>query len=44
MPCEAARAAATLLPDAEFIVRTGESHLGSIAAADEVLVAMRPYL
>lgn len=44
VPCEAAEAAASQLPDVDFIVRSGESHLGSIAAANEVLEAISPFL
>jgi pimeloyl-ACP methyl ester carboxylesterase len=34
---EEAKATAARLPDAEFSVRPGESHLGGFAAADEML-------
>jgi pimeloyl-ACP methyl ester carboxylesterase len=40
VPLEQARRAAALLPDAELIVRPGESHLGDFAAADEVLAVL----
>jgi pimeloyl-ACP methyl ester carboxylesterase len=40
VPLEQARRAAAKLPDAELLVRPGESHLGDWAAADEVLAAL----
>lgn len=40
VPLEQALRAAALIPDVELIVRTGESHLGDFAAADEVLVVL----
>jgi pimeloyl-ACP methyl ester carboxylesterase len=44
VPLAAAQAAASRLPDTEFILRTGESHLGAFATADEVLGVIRSYL
>jgi pimeloyl-ACP methyl ester carboxylesterase len=44
VPLGDAQAAASRLPDAELILRPGESHLGSFAAADEVLGVIRSYL
>jgi pimeloyl-ACP methyl ester carboxylesterase len=40
VPLEQAQRAAALLPDVEFTVRPGESHLGEFAAADKVLGAI----
>jgi pimeloyl-ACP methyl ester carboxylesterase len=40
VPLEQAQRAATLLQDAEVMVRPGESHLGGFAAADEVLALL----
>ena len=40
----AAQAAVSHLPDAELILRPGESHLGGFAAADEVLEFIRLFL
>jgi pimeloyl-ACP methyl ester carboxylesterase len=37
VPLAEARAAAAALPDVEFVIRPGESHLGEFAAADTVL-------
>ena len=37
VPIDQAYRAASLLPDVEFVVRPGESHLGEFAAADQVL-------
>ncbi len=37
VPVDQAYRAASLLPDVEFVVRPGESHLGEFAAADQVL-------
>ncbi len=37
---EDARCAAALLPDVEFVVRPGESHLGEFGAADQVLAVL----
>ena len=39
-----AQAAVDLLPDAELILRTEESHLGGFATADEVLAFIRSHL
>jgi pimeloyl-ACP methyl ester carboxylesterase len=41
---DAARASVAQLPDAEFVVRHGESHLGAFATADEVLGFIRGLL
>ena len=40
VPIEQAYRAASLLPDVEFVVRPGESHLGEFAAADQVLTTL----
>ena len=40
IPIEQAYRAASLLPDVEFVVRPGESHLGEFAAADQVLTTL----
>jgi pimeloyl-ACP methyl ester carboxylesterase len=40
VPLADAREAAALLPRVDFVVRTGESHLGEFAEADEVLAAL----
>jgi pimeloyl-ACP methyl ester carboxylesterase len=40
VPLEQAQRAVVLFPDAEFVVRPGESHLGGFAAADEVLTVL----
>jgi pimeloyl-ACP methyl ester carboxylesterase len=44
VPLRYAQAAVELLPDAELILRTEESHLGGFATADEVLVFIRSHL
>jgi pimeloyl-ACP methyl ester carboxylesterase len=44
VPLRYAQAAVDLLPDAELILRTEESHLGGFATADEVLVVIRSHL
>ncbi|MGO9155628.1 alpha/beta fold hydrolase [Mycobacterium sp.] len=44
VPLAAAQAAVSRLPDAELILRPGESHLGGFATADEVLEFIRPLL
>ena len=44
VPLAAARAAVSRLPDAELILRPGESHLGGFAEADEVLELFRSCL
>ncbi len=44
VPLAAAQAAVTHLPDAELIVRPGESHLGGFATTDEVLEFIRSLL
>ena len=44
VPLAAAQAAVSRLPDAELILRPGESHLGGFATADEVLEFLRPLL
>ena len=44
VPLDAARAAASNLPNAELILRPKESHLGGFAAADEVLGYVRQLL
>ena len=40
VPLDQAQRAVELLPDVEFHVRPGESHLGDFAAADEVLATL----
>ncbi len=40
VPIDQAYRAASLLPDVEFVVRPGESHLGEFAAADQVLTTL----
>jgi pimeloyl-ACP methyl ester carboxylesterase len=40
VPLAEARAAAALLPDVEFVIRPGESHLGEFATADKVLAEL----
>ncbi len=44
VPLAAAQAAVSRLPDAELILRPGESHLGGFATADEILEFIRPLL
>ena len=44
VPLAAAQAAVSHLPDAELILRPGESHLGGFAKADEVLEFIRSFL
>jgi pimeloyl-ACP methyl ester carboxylesterase len=44
VPLRDAQAAVDLLPDAELILRTEESHLGGFATADEVLAFIRTHL
>ena len=44
VPLAAAQAAVSRLPDAELILRPGESHLGGFAMADEVLEFIRSLL
>jgi pimeloyl-ACP methyl ester carboxylesterase len=44
VPLAAAQAAVERLPDAELILRPGESHLGGFAVVDEVLEFIRPLL
>ncbi|MFZ1177361.1 MAG: alpha/beta hydrolase [Mycobacterium sp.] len=44
VPLAAAQAAVERLPDAELILRPGESHLGGFAMADEVLEFIRSFL
>ena len=44
VPLAAAQAAVSHLPNAELILRPGESHLGGFAKADEVLEFLRPLL
>ena len=44
VPLAAAQAAVKRLPDAELILRPGESHLGGFATADEVLEFLRKFL
>jgi pimeloyl-ACP methyl ester carboxylesterase len=44
VPLAAAQAAVSRLPDAELILRPGESHLGGFAKADEVLEFFRSFL
>ena len=44
VPLRDARAAVDLLPDAELILRTEESHLGGFATADEVLAFIKSQL
>ena len=44
VPLAAAQAAVSRLPDAELILRPGESHLGGFATADEVLEFLRSFL
>lgn len=44
VPLRDAKAAVALLPDAELILRTEESHLGGFATADEVLRFVRSHL
>ena len=44
VPLAAAEAAVSHLPDAELILRPGESHLGGFAKADEVLEFIRSLL
>ena len=44
VPLRDAQAAVDLLPDAELILRTEESHLGGFATADEVLAFIRSHL
>ncbi len=44
VPLAAAQAAVALLPDAELILRPGESHLGGFATADEILQFLRAFL
>jgi pimeloyl-ACP methyl ester carboxylesterase len=44
VPLDAARAAAAQLPDAELVVRHGESHLGGFATAEEILGLIRGLL
>ena len=40
----AAQAAVKHLPEAELILRPGESHLGGFATADQVLEFLRSFL
>ncbi len=40
----AARAAVAHLPDAELILRPGESHLGGFGTADQILEFLRAFL
>ncbi len=44
VPLAAAQAAVSHLPDAELILRSGESHLGGFAKADEVLEFIRTFV
>lgn len=44
VPLAAAQAAVAHLPDAELILRPGESHLGGFAKTDEVLEFLRSFL
>jgi pimeloyl-ACP methyl ester carboxylesterase len=44
VPFAAAQTAVSHLPDAELILRTGESHLGGFAKADDVLEFLRSLL
>jgi pimeloyl-ACP methyl ester carboxylesterase len=44
VPLRDAQAAVDLLPDAELVLRSEESHLGGFATADEVLVFLRSHL
>ncbi|MGO9225768.1 alpha/beta fold hydrolase [Mycobacterium sp.] len=44
VPLDAARCAVSHLPDAELVLRPEESHLGGVAAADEVLGYVRQLL
>jgi pimeloyl-ACP methyl ester carboxylesterase len=44
VPLAAVQAAVSRLPDAELILRPGESHLSGFATADEVLEILRPFL
>ncbi len=44
VPLAAAKTAVSHLPDAELILRPGESHLGGFAKADEVLEFLRSFL
>jgi pimeloyl-ACP methyl ester carboxylesterase len=44
VPLAAAQAAVSHLPDAELILRPGESHLGGFAKTDEVLEFLRSFL
>jgi pimeloyl-ACP methyl ester carboxylesterase len=44
VPLRDAQAAVDLLPDAELILRTEESHLGGFATADDVLAFIRSHL
>jgi pimeloyl-ACP methyl ester carboxylesterase len=44
VPLRDAQAAVDLLPDAELILRTKESHLGAFATADEVLAFIKSQL
>ena len=44
VPLRDAQAAVDLLPDAELVMRSEESHLGGFATADEVLVFLRSHL
>jgi pimeloyl-ACP methyl ester carboxylesterase len=44
VPLAAAQAAVSRLPDAELVLRPGESHLGGFAKADEVLEFIRSFL
>lgn len=41
---EAAKVAASYLPDVELILRPGESHLGGFAAVEEILGFIRSFL
>jgi pimeloyl-ACP methyl ester carboxylesterase len=44
VPLAAAQAAVSRLPDAELILRPGESHLGGFATAHEILEVLRSFL
>ena len=44
VPLAAAQAAVSRLPDAELVLRPGESHLGGFAKADEVLEFIGSFL
>jgi hypothetical protein len=44
VPVDAAGAAVSQIPEAKLVVRHGESHLGGLATADEILGFLRGYL